>query len=136
MLEAVSTWLKEVKPDVVVTHWPLDTHPNHHVTSSLVWQSYLQGVNWSLYFFEVMTDQQTLGFRPELYLDVTSVREQKRRALGCHQSQKPEAIWEVHDIMQRQRGKECGVEFAEAYALVGPPKGRTTLPVSFLGRKN
>jgi LmbE family N-acetylglucosaminyl deacetylase len=37
-LEAVSAWLRETKPDIVVTHWPLDTHENHHVTSSLVWQ--------------------------------------------------------------------------------------------------
>ena len=47
-LEAVAAWLKEVRPDVVVTHWPLDTHPNHHVTSSLVWQCYLQESPWSL----------------------------------------------------------------------------------------
>ena len=33
-LRAVSAWLDEVKPDVVVTHWPLDTHPNHHTVSS------------------------------------------------------------------------------------------------------
>jgi hypothetical protein len=32
-VEAVSSWLKTVQPDIVVTHWPLDTHPNHHVTS-------------------------------------------------------------------------------------------------------
>jgi N-acetylglucosamine malate deacetylase 1 len=135
-LDAVSTWLKKVQPDIVVTHWPLDTHPNHHVTSSLVWQSYLRGANWSLYFFEVMTDQQTQNFRPDLYLDVEGVRDQKRRALACHQSQKPDAIWEVHDVMQRRRGKDCGVSFAEAYVLVGSQKGRSTLPVPFLRRKD
>jgi LmbE family N-acetylglucosaminyl deacetylase len=135
-VEAVAAWLKKVEPDVVVTHWPLDTHPNHHVTSSLVWQSYLRGGNWSLYFFEVMTDQQTLGFRPDLYLDVEGVRDRKRRALACHHSQNPDAIWEVHDVMQRRRGKECGVGFAEAYTLVGPRKGRPTLPVTFLRRKD
>ena len=37
-LKEVSAWLDEVKPDIVVTHWPLDTHPNHHTVSSLVWQ--------------------------------------------------------------------------------------------------
>ena len=35
-LQAVSGWFAEVKPDIVVTHWPLDTHPNHHAVSSLV----------------------------------------------------------------------------------------------------
>jgi LmbE family N-acetylglucosaminyl deacetylase len=134
-LKAVSAWLKEVKPDVVVTHWPLDTHPNHHVTSSLVWQCYVQRVPWSLYFFEVMTDQQTLNFQSELYLDVESVYALKQKALRRHQSQQPESIWKVHDIMSRRRGAECGVTFAEAYVRVHPAPGRPALPVSFLQRK-
>ena len=80
-LKAVSAWLDEVKPDIVVTHWPLDTHPNHHVVSSLVWRCYQRQGGWNLYFFEVMTDQQTLAFEPDLYLDIAPVREVKRRAL-------------------------------------------------------
>jgi LmbE family N-acetylglucosaminyl deacetylase len=131
-VEAVSAWLHEVKPDIVVTHWPLDTHENHHVTSSLAWQSYLRDKTWSLYFFEVMTDQQTLGFRPALYLDVEGVRGLKRRALDCHKSQKPDSIWEIHDAMHRRRGRECGVKFAEAYLQASPLKASPELPLSFL----
>ena len=96
-LKAVSSWLDEVRPDIVVTHWPLDTHPNHHVVSSLVWRCYQRQGGWNLYFFEVMTDQQTLGFRPELYLDIAPVREVKRRALMEHKSQEPGSIWEAHE---------------------------------------
>jgi LmbE family N-acetylglucosaminyl deacetylase len=134
-LDAVASWLKKVQPNIVVTHWPLDTHPNHHVTSSLVWQSYLRDVSWSLYFFEVMTDQQTQAFRPELYLDIASVYDVKRKGLNCHASQNPEAIWKVHDAMHRRRGDECGVRYAEAYTLVGTRKGRSTLPLTFLNPK-
>lgn len=115
----------------VVTHWPLDTHPNHHVTSSLVWQCYLREGNWDLYFFEVMTDQQSLNFRPELYLDIESVRGLKRRALECHQSQKPDAIWEVHEAMHRRRGTEAGVKYAEAYIRADSAKERPKLPLPF-----
>lgn len=32
-LNTVAAWLKKIQSDIVVTHWPLDTHPNHHVTS-------------------------------------------------------------------------------------------------------
>ena len=131
-LKAVASWLDEVKPDVVVTHWPLDTHPNHHVVSSLVWRSYKRKGGWNLYFFEVMTDQQTIAFRPELYLDIGPVREVKKRALDEHKSQEPVSIWEVHDRMHRRRGAECGVEFAEAYSLVESKDGCPLLPVSFL----
>jgi LmbE family N-acetylglucosaminyl deacetylase len=134
-IEAVASWLKKVQPDVVVTHWPLDTHPNHHVTSSLVWQCYLKGGRWGLYFFEVMTDRQSLNFRPELYLDIASVRDLKRRALDSHRSQNPDAIWETHEAMHRRRGAEAGVKFAEAFVCADGTKERLKLPLEFLERK-
>jgi LmbE family N-acetylglucosaminyl deacetylase len=133
-LETVAAWLDKVQPDIVVTHWPLDTHPNHHVTSSLVWQCYLRQQKWSLYFFEVETDQQTMNFRPELYLDIEGVYDLKKKALFRHQSQQPEGIWQLHDAMHRRRGLECGVKHAEAYLPASPQKGRAVLPVSFLSR--
>ena len=133
-VRAVAAWLDEVKPDVVVTHWPLDTHPNHHAVSSLVWRCYRPKGGWNLYFFEVMTGQQTLGFRPELFLDIAPVRDLKRRALLEHKSQDPEAIWQVHDRMHRRRGAECGTEYAEAYSLVEAKEGCARLPVRVLGR--
>jgi LmbE family N-acetylglucosaminyl deacetylase len=134
-VKAVATWLDQVKPDIVVTHWPLDTHPNHHATSSLVWQCYERKGGWNLYFFEVMTDQQTIAFAPDLYLDIAPYRETKKRALDQHKSQAPPSIWAVHDRMHRRRGTECGVDFAEAYLLVEPKAGCPLLPVSFLARR-
>lgn len=134
-LHDVSTWLDEVKPDIVVTHWPLDTHENHHAVSSLVWQCYKRRGGWNLYFLEVMTDQQTIAFKPELYLDLEPVRELKRRSLLEHKSQNPEAIWTAHEKMHRRRGAECGVEFAEAYSLVEAKESCPLLPVTFLPRK-
>jgi LmbE family N-acetylglucosaminyl deacetylase len=134
-LETVSGWLRQVQPDIVVTHWPLDTHPNHHETSSLVWKCYLRDRSWNLYFFEVMTDQQSLAFRPQLYLDIAGVLETKKKACYCHQSQKPDGFWPVHEAMQRRRGEECGVKQAEAYYLVEARKSRPLLPVSFLAGK-
>jgi LmbE family N-acetylglucosaminyl deacetylase len=131
-LQAVSSWLDEVKPDIVVTHWPLDTHPNHHVVSSLVWQCYKHKGAWNLYFFEVMTDQQTLAFEPDLFLNINPVRELKRQALLEHKSQEPQAIWQAHERMHRRRGAECGAEFAEAYRLVEAKEGCPRLPVTFL----
>lgn len=133
-LKVVSSWLEEVKPDIVVTHWPLDTHPNHHVVSSLVWRAYQRKGGWNLYFLEVMTDQQTIGFTPELFLDIAKFRDVKKRSLDEHKSQSPEEIWKVHDRMHRRRGAESGVEFAEAYRLVEAKEGCPLLPVTFLHR--
>lgn len=85
--------------------------------------------------FEVMTDQQTKGFRPDLYLDIESVHEIKRQACFRHESQKPDSFWPIHEAMHRRRGEECGVKFAEAYFLVEAVKSRPLLPVSFRPRK-
>jgi len=141
-VKAVSSWLNEVKPDIVVTHWPMDTHPNHHVVSSLVWQCYKPRGGWNLYWFEVLTGQQTLGFHPDLYLDIESVRTVKKQALDCHQgslfvvmSKKPDELWRRHEEMHRARGAECGVGAAEAYSLVEAKEGCPLLPVPFLSRK-
>jgi LmbE family N-acetylglucosaminyl deacetylase len=131
-VRVVGAWLEELKPDVVVTHWPLDTHPNHHVISSIVWQCYQRKGGWTLYFLEVMTDQQSIAFRPQLYLDIGAVREVKRQALMAHQSQNPAAIWLSHERMHRRRGAECGVEFAEGYVLVEEKPGCPLLPMRFL----
>lgn len=132
-IKVVSDWLNEIKPDIVVTHWPLDTHPNHHVVSSLVWRCYQRQTGWNLYYFEVMTDIQSVNFRPDLYLDIGPVRDLKKQALDAHVSQLPDTIWKVHDAMHRRRGTEAGVEYAEAYQLVEPKPGRPLLPVKFLG---
>jgi LmbE family N-acetylglucosaminyl deacetylase len=133
-LEAVRTWLDEVKPDIVVAHWPLDMHPNHHAVSSLVWQCYNRSGGWNLYFFEVETDLQSISFRPDLYLDIESVRDLKKQALDCHASQHPDEIWKLHEAMHRRRGTECGVRYAEAYWLVESKPGVPLLPVPFLRR--
>lgn len=134
--DEVSAWLQSVKPDIVVAHWPLDTHPNHHAASSLVWQCYQRQGGWNLYFFEVLTSAQTLGFRPELYLDIAAVIEQKRNGLNAHSSQNPAEIWAAHEVMHRRRGAECGVERAEAYTLLAAKPEGKLLPLPFLKLTN
>jgi N-acetylglucosamine malate deacetylase 1 len=133
-IAVISAWLDEVKPDIVVTHWPFDTHPNHHVVSSLVWQCYLRKGGWNLYFFEVMTGEQTLGFHPELYLDIGPVHTLKKKACYRHASQQPDEFWAVHESMHRKRGAESGVGYAEAYTLLEAKAGRAILPLNFLRR--
>jgi len=82
-----------------------------------------------------MTDQQTLGFKPDLFLEIADVRDLKKEACLCHKSQKPEEFWAIHEDMHRRRGDECGVRFAEAFVLAEPLPGRALLPVSFLKKK-
>lgn len=130
------TFLKEEKPDVVLTHWPVDTHPDHEAMSTLVWRAYQRQGGWNLYYFEVNAGHQTLAFTPNVYVDIGTVREQKFQALMRHTSQKPDTIWaDHHEPMQLRRGKECGVERAEAFHLVEAKEGCAVLPLEVIPSK-
>lgn len=154
-LSEILAWLEKVQPDIVVAHWPLDTHSNHQVVGMSTWMAYdhlgrtwgtddTTGGNkkkgWNLYFYEVNTftkyaDLQSLGFRPNVYLDVSKVCDTKKKAIDCLKSQDPAALWAIHDNMHLERGKECGVERAEAFFLVEAKPGCPLLPVTLLQKQ-
>lgn len=115
----VTTCLVEERPDVVIAHWPVDTHPDHRCISTLALSAYLSSeTDFEFYYFEVMTGRQSLHFHPTNYVDISDVAEIKHQALLCHKSQNGEAVWQDHELMHRFRGRECGVERAEAYIRI------------------
>ncbi len=104
------------KPDLVFTHWPVDTHRDHRAAALLTLDARLRAErSFELYFYEVMTGEQTQNFAPTDFLDITDTEPLKRRACYAHSSQNPDGFWPVHDAMNRFRGMEAGVKFAEAF---------------------
>jgi LmbE family N-acetylglucosaminyl deacetylase len=112
--------LAGLKPDILYTHWPLDSHPDHQVASLLSVQCWLRmNKSFELYFFEVNSGSQSFQFLPTHYFDITSVVKKKEEALFKHVSQNPQEIYsEHHHIMQTFRGREIGVMEAEAFIRV------------------
>jgi LmbE family N-acetylglucosaminyl deacetylase len=108
-------------PDVVFTHWPLDTHPDHAAAGALTFRAWLAAQRrFQLYFFEVNTGHQTMGFAPTDYVDVSARRAKKKAALLAHASQHGDEIHRRHaEVMENFRGREAGVEAAEAFVHVG-----------------
>ncbi len=111
-VESMTRLLATERPDVLLTHWPVDTHMDHQVASMLTiraWMNHGSG-GGALYFFEVDTGSQTEGFFPNTYVDVSDVIEKKKAALFAHVSQDGQGIWrEHHEIMTAWRGREMGV---------------------------
>ncbi len=108
--------LESTQPDVVFTHWPIDTHEDHRATSLLVYDAWLHMERkFALYYFEVMTGMQTSQFLPTHYVDITATEARKRAACFAHASQNPDEFYAVHDQMNRCRGMEIRVKFAEAF---------------------
>ena len=105
------------QPDMVITHWPIDSHRDHRVCSILVYDAWrMTGRGFDLYYSEVMTGMQTQNFTPTLWVDITDYREKKIEAYLCHESQELEgAVKEYHDTMERMRGMECQAKYAEAF---------------------
>ncbi|MDN3656353.1 PIG-L deacetylase family protein [Ferruginibacter paludis] len=116
--------IKMEKPDIVFTHWPIDTHKDHQAASLLTIQSWVRlGKIFELYFFEVCTGSQTMGFKPTDYVDITNTKEQKKKAVFCHTSQNPPGIYAAsdcnHGMMEIFRGIEINVAAAEAFVRMG-----------------
>jgi N-acetylglucosamine malate deacetylase 1 len=112
------------KPNLVFAHWPLDSHKDHQAASLLTIQSWVRsGKIFELYFFEVCTGSQTMGFKPTDYVDISSTKEQKRKAVYCHTSQNPSGIYAAadcnHGMMETFRGIEMSVHSAEAFVRMG-----------------
>lgn len=109
--------LEQEKPDVVLTHWPIDTHRDHRICSMLVYDAWLRlDRPFALYYFEVMTGWQTQNFHPTDYVDISSVVELKHDACFAHVSQKLENDYAPsHGRMEGFRGLEGGFAYAEAF---------------------
>ena len=112
--------IEEEQPDVVFTHWPIDSHRDHRVCSMLVFDAWrLSGKHFDLYYYEAETGMQSKNFIPEEYVNIASVAEQKHRAVMCHASQAPEEILnDWHIPMELFRGKESECPAAEAFMFL------------------
>lgn len=105
------------QPDLVITHWPIDGHPDHRVCSLLVYDAWRRlGYNFELYYFETMTGTQTQYFQPTDYVDISRVAERKHKAYFAHVSQNTtKSFARYHDRVERFRGLEFRCERAEAF---------------------
>jgi LmbE family N-acetylglucosaminyl deacetylase len=116
-VEEMARLFRGVSPDVLLTHWPLDTHFDHQVASlCAVRAARTLPRRPAIYYFEVNVGSQTWGFAPNVHVDISAVVEVKKRALFAHRSQDGEAIWRNHhEPMAAFRGRELGVAAAEAF---------------------
>jgi LmbE family N-acetylglucosaminyl deacetylase len=128
-IDAMQRFFATATPDLVFTHWPIDTHPDHQVASILAIRAWMGLKTSRLYFFEVNAGSQTQGFLPNTYVDISPVVEQKKTALFAHVSQDGRGIWrEHHEIMAAWRGREAGVAAAEAFVHLDRNDHTSPLP--------
>ena len=124
--------IRQVMPDVIITHSPNDYMPDHTAVSQLVFDAsfaasvphYPQGENTPapvtpLYYMDTLAG---VNFQPTEYVDITDTIDLKLEMLECHESQ---VVWmRDHDgidfpdmvkTCSRYRGYQCGAEYAEGF---------------------
>ena len=118
VVEAIERTLDDFRPDVILTHWPFDTHQAHRNTA-------LSTVAAGRYFTSILmyepmmpSGRSYVGFRPQIYVDISASIDQKLESLRAHASQfrKYGTAWvEAVEARSRLRGFEAGVDHAEAF---------------------
>ena len=124
--------IRQVMPDVIITHSPNDYMPDHTAVSQLVFDAsfaasvphYPHGEHTPapvtpLYYMDTLAG---VNFQPTEYVDITDTIDLKLEMLECHESQ---MTWmREHDHIDfaefvktcaRFRGLQSGVMYAEAF---------------------
>ena len=124
--------IRQVRPDVIITHSPDDYMQDHTVTSKLVYDaSFVATVPHMvtkhkyhekipvIYYMDTIAG---LNFLPTDYVDISETIEIKRKMLLCHKSQEQWLkehddvnIIEFMEMLSKFRGMQCGVAFAEGF---------------------
>jgi N-acetylglucosamine malate deacetylase 1 len=114
--EAFRKIVEDEQPDVLLTQWPVDNHPDHRATSILSYDAWLRmGKKFAFYYYEVSNGEDTLMFSPTEYVDISGVEARKRAACYAHASQTPDKFYDLQSRVALFRGLESGHQQAEAY---------------------
>jgi len=140
--------IREARPDVIITHAPIDYMSDHTAASQLVCDaSFLASAPLfktpekaykkitPIFFMEPLAGME---FLPSEYVDVSDTFQTKKRMITQHKSQLKWLrehdnidILEFAEIIARFRGIQCGVKYAEAfkeYEVWGRKMTRRLLP--------
>lgn len=121
VVEAIEKRLNEFKPDIIFTHWPFDTHQSHVGTSKST-ISAARRYN-TIYFYEPISPsgRSYVGFRPQVYVDISDVIEKKIKALDEHVTERKKYgdYW-TRGVEARAafRGYEMGAMYGEAFEVL------------------
>lgn len=107
--------ISAISPDLIITHSPLDYHPDHRALSKYVKDA-------SGFYCPIIYADTLMGvnFNPTIYIDISQHIEEKLCAIMCHKSQNPEKFVNATKLLNNFRSGQCNGEvdgYAEAYSF-------------------
>lgn len=126
--------MRQVQPDLIITHGPNDYMNDHVAVSELVFKASFSatvphyepqlGPACMVAPIYYMENASLVDCEPDIYVDISEEVEQKLQMLACHESQ---IVWlKDHDnsdvleetrVYARFRGIQCGTRYAEGFRL-------------------
>lgn len=121
--EDLYKYLSDFRPTILITHWEMDSHPEHADVFKLVQRNlpYLQifeNIKPNVYCMETynwLCISPAGVFQPTKYIDISRVWQHKLELIDIFQSQ-PIQYWK--DMIERQNslaGARVGVKYAECF---------------------
>ncbi|GBC99399.1 N-acetyl-alpha-D-glucosaminyl L-malate deacetylase 1 [bacterium HR17] len=123
--------LRQLQPQVVITHWHGSIHSDHIATHHLTRRAVFMAANphfdldglppargMRLYYAENWEDAE--NFRPFVYVDISDVFAEWERAFKCFAIGRGEGgfpYWDWYHARTRLRGIEIGVLHAQTFAV-------------------
>ena len=111
--EVIAEHIREIAPDMIITHDPADYHTDHRALSS--WVTELTGFSCPVIYADTLMG---VGFQPQFYVDITAWQDEKQAAILAHESQVPERFANGAALLNRFRAAQCNApdgHYAEAY---------------------
>ena len=125
--------LQEVKPRAIITHWPLELHNDHMMTTAAILKAArIVGDRYEIYFHEYAYDSK--GFPAVQLVDISRVAEEKQRLIRLYVSQnRDDAMCREEMLNSRRRALNLWPpKFANGYAeAFSPLVGRAQGPCIF-----
>lgn len=132
IVKAVEHKIRELRPQIVYTHYSGDLNVDHQYTARAVLTATRPIGDYcveEIYAFETLSSSEwnfdysaQPAFSPNVFVDITDYYAQKEQAMNCYVSElcafpHPRSLTGM-DVLSRTRGMAAGMERAEAFLLI------------------
>ncbi|MBO9542507.1 PIG-L family deacetylase [bacterium] len=121
VVEQIEGQIDDFQPDLVFTHWAFDTHQAHQGVALSSISAARRHPSILMYEPISPSGRSYVGFRPQLYIDISCSIDKKLSSLMAHvgEYRKYGHSWiEAVEARARHRGFEGGYRYAESFEIL------------------